>query len=103
MAKEQFIRKKAVELLEKEGFVYWYPAKVRFKQNDIFGVFDLVCWRKRTTKIKFLQLTTLANFSARKKKINDFLRKNRFPRKAAVGIEVWGWNQRKKEFRIETV
>lgn len=103
MAKEILIRKKAVGILEREGFVYWYPAKVRFKQNDIFGVFDLVCWQKRTTKIKFLQLTTLSNLSTRKKKIKDFLRKNRFPQKISVGIEVWGWNQKKKEFRRETV
>ncbi len=103
MAKESLIRKKAVGILEKEGFVYWYPAKVKFKQNDIFGVFDLVCWRKRTTNIKFLQLTTLSNLSARKKKIEGFLRKNRFPRKVTVGIEIWGWNQRKKDFKIEKV
>jgi hypothetical protein len=103
MAKESLIRKKAIEILEKEGFIYWYPGKIRFKQNDIFGVFDLVCWQKKTTKIKFLQLTTLPNFSTRKKKIKEFLRKNRFPRKVAVGIEIWGWNQRKKEFKRETV
>ncbi|MDP2664153.1 MAG: hypothetical protein Q8P08_01825 [bacterium] len=103
MAREALIRKKAVEILEKEGFVYWYPAKVKFQQNDIFGVFDLVCWQKRTTKIKFLQLTSLSNFSARKKKVKEFLRKNRFPQKVLVKIEVWGWNQGKKEFRREEV
>ena len=62
MAREALIRKKAIEILEKEKFVYWYPSKVKFQQNDIFGVFDLVCWQKRTTKIKFLQLTSLSNF-----------------------------------------
>lgn len=103
MPKEILIRKKAVEILKKEGFVYWYPAKVRFKQNDIFGVFDLVCWKKKTTKIKFLQLTTIANSSTRKKKIKDFLRKNQFPQKISVDIEVWGWNQRRKEFKRELV
>lgn len=103
MAKEALIRKKAVSILEKEGYVYWYPAKVRFKQNDIFGVFDLVCWKKRTTNIKFLQLTTLPNFSARRKKIRDFLDRNKFPQKVLVDIEVWGWNQSKQEFRRETV
>lgn len=103
MPKEALIRKKAIEILEKENFIYWYPAKVRFKQNDIFGVFDLVCWRKRTTDIKFLQLTTLPNFSARKKKIKDFLKKNRFPKNFLVGIEVWGWNHRTKTFRREEI
>lgn len=103
MAKESLIRKKATELLDKEGFVYWYPAKVKFKQNDIFGVFDLVCWKKKTTEIKFLQLTTLPNFSARRKKIKAFLNEHRFPKKVLVGIEVWGWNQNKKTFRRESV
>ena len=103
MAKESLIRKKAVGILEKEGYVYWYPAKVKFKQNDIFGVFDLVCWKKKTTNIKFLQLTTLPNFSARRKKIRAFLDRNKFPQKVLVDIEVWGWNQAKKEFRRETV
>ncbi|MFH1714236.1 MAG: hypothetical protein ABH831_01405 [Candidatus Nealsonbacteria bacterium] len=103
MPKESLIRKKAVEILHKEGFVYWYPAKVKFKQNDIFGVFDIVCWKKRTTKIKFLQITTYPNFSARKKKVQDFLKRNRIPRKISVEVEVWGWNQRKREFRRECV
>ena len=103
MAKESFIRKKAVEILEKEGFIYWFPAKVRFKQNDIFGVFDLVCWRKKTNNIKFLQLTTLSNFSTRKRKINDFLKKNKIPNKNLIHIEVWGWGEKHKKFRIETV
>jgi hypothetical protein len=101
MAKEALIRKKAVDILEKEGYVYWYPAKVKFKQNDIFGVFDLVCWKKETTNIKFLQLTTLPNFSARRRKIRDFLTRNKIPQKVLVDIEVWGWNQAKKVFRRE--
>ena len=103
MPAEQFIRKKAIDILGKEGFVYWYPAKVRYKQNDIFGIFDLVCWRKKTTKIKFLQLTTLPNFSTRKKKIKRFLEKNKLSQQKPVEIEVWGWNSRKKEFKIESV
>lgn len=103
MAKESFIRKKAVEILEKEGFIYWFPAKVKFKQNDIFGVFDLVCWRKKTNNIKFLQLTTISNFSTRKRKIKDFLKKNRIPDKDLINIEVWGWAENHKKFKIETV
>ncbi|MFH1509594.1 MAG: hypothetical protein ABID67_00375 [Candidatus Nealsonbacteria bacterium] len=103
MPAEQFIRKKAVEILEKTGFVYWYPAKVKFKQNDIFGVFDLVCWKKKTTEIKFLQLTTYPNISSRRKKIRGFIDENKIPRKVTVDIEIWGWNQKKKEFKVEEV
>lgn len=103
MAKEALIRKKAIEILEREKFVYWYPAKVRFQQNDIFGVFDLVCWQKKTAKIKFLQLTTLSNLSARKKKVRNFLKENRCPQKILVGVEIWGWNHKAKDFRREKV
>ncbi len=103
MPKESVIRKKAVEILENQGFVYWYPAKVKFKQNDIFGVFDLVCWKKKTTEIKFLQLTTSPNISARRKKIKVFMVENKIPHKIAVDIEIWGWNQKKKEFKVEEI
>lgn len=103
MPKETEIRKRALEILEKKGFVYWYPSKVKFQQNDIFGVFDLVCWRKRTTNIKFLQLTTSSNISSRRKKIEGFMKENRLPRKISVGIEIWGWNQKKKEFKVEEI
>lgn len=103
MPKEAQIRKKAVEILESKGFVYWYPAKVKFKQNDIFGVFDLVCWRKKSSNIKFIQLTTCSNLSARRKKVNFFLQENLIPTKIPVGVEIWGWNQKKGEFKIEAV
>jgi hypothetical protein len=103
MPKEAQIRKKAVEILESKGFVYWYPAKVKFKQNDIFGVFDLVCWRKKSSNIKFIQLTTCSNLSARRKKVNFFLKENLIPTKMPVGVEIWGWNQKKGEFKIEEV
>ncbi|MFA5355194.1 MAG: hypothetical protein WC302_00430 [Candidatus Paceibacterota bacterium] len=101
--KEALIRKKAVEILAKKGFVYWYPAKVRFKQNDIFGVFDLVCWRKKSANIKFVQLTTCSNLSARRKKIQFFMKENKIPAKISVGVEIWGWSQKKREFKIEEV
>lgn len=103
MPKEAVIRKKALEILEKNNFVSWYPAKVKFKQNDIFGVFDLVCWKKKSAEIKFLQLTTSPNISARRKKIKAFIAENKIPHKITVDIEIWGWNQKKKEFKVEEI
>jgi hypothetical protein len=103
MPKEAVIRKKAVEILESKGFVHWYPAKVRFKQNDIFGIFDLVCWRKKSSDIKFIQLTTCSNLSARRKKIQFFMKENKMPSKVSFGIEIWGWNQKNKEFKVEEI
>jgi len=103
MPKESEIRKKAVEILGKKKFLCWYPAKVKFKQNDIFGIFDLICCQKKTAKIKFIQLTTLSNLSARKKKIKNFFKKNRISQKSqknSLNIELWGWDKRYKIFKM---
>lgn len=94
MAKEATIRKKAIQILEKGGWVCWWPAKVKFKKNDIFGVFDLVCSRKN--KIRFIQLTTLSNLSTRRKKIEKFLRVNRLK----IPSEVWGYSKKHKGFKV---
>ena len=100
MPKESEIRKKAVEILGKKKFLCWYPAKVKFKQNDIFGIFDLICWKGKTSEIKFIQLTTKANLSTREKKIKKFLKKNRLPKRNFLNIEVWGWCKKEKKFKI---
>jgi len=95
--KEIGIRKEAIKILEKEKWIVWYPSKVRWrKEQDIFGVFDLVCIWKHM--IKFIQLTTLSNIRAREKKIKKFLDKNKV--KLYWSPEVWGWNNKKKEFKI---
>lgn len=99
MRQEAQTRKKAIAILKKKNFVCWHPAKVKYKQNDIFGVFDLVCWQRKTTNIKFIQLTTLPNLSTRKKKIKNFLKKNKLSKQSLVDIEVWGWNKRDKIFK----
>ena len=40
--KESLIRKKAIQILEKKKWIIWWPSKVKFKQSDIFGIFDIV-------------------------------------------------------------
>jgi hypothetical protein len=101
MPKEYLIRKKAIEILEKQNWLTWRAPKVRFSQTDIFGVFDMVCWQKKTSRLKFIQLTTLSNLSARRKKIQNFLRKNKIS--PSVKIELWGWNGGKKTFKVELI
>ena len=106
MATEAFIRKKALEVLDKEKWVYWYPARVKFKQNDIFGVFDLVCCRQNSGSLKFIQLTTASNLSARRKKIQTFLRENKINKKKTIleaEMEIWAWRDNKKDFKVETI
>ena len=103
MAKESFIRKKAIQILEKQRWVIWWPSRAIFKQNDIFGIFDLICLRKKVGSLKFVQLTTLSNLSTRRKKIKKFLKENQLSSKSLAEIEIWGWNKNKKEFKVELI
>jgi len=105
MAKEAEIRKKAIQILEKEKWIVWWPSKVKFKQNDIFGIFDMICWKKIAGNLKFIQLTTLSNLSTRRKKIRDFFKKNKINSQTIQNaeVEIWAWNGHNKTFKIEIV
>ena len=97
MPKETLIRKKVVEILEKKGWLVWYPAKVKFKQNDVFGIIDLLALKGK--RKKNIQLTTLPNISARRKKILNFKKKFN----VEISVEIWAWNGKKKQFKKETI
>lgn len=103
MVTESEIRKRAVQILEKQKWLIWWPSRAIFKQNDIFGIFDLICFKKRVGNLKFIQLTTLSNLSTRRKKIKNFLKKHRLSGQNSADIEVWGWNKHKREFKIESI
>ena len=102
MPKESLIRKKAIAILTDAKWISWYAPKVKFQQTDIFGVFDLICWEKSSKNLKFIQLTTLSNLSTRRKKIQGFFKKNRITAKSAK-VEIWAWNNRQKNFKIELI
>ena len=95
MPKEAVIRKKVIEILKKEGWVCWCPKKVKFHETDVFGIVDLLALRGKQRKN--VQLTTLPNVSAKRKKITNFLEKYNveFP------VEIWGWDGKKRKFRKE--
>ena len=93
--KEPEIRKKAIRLLELKGYVCWYPKKVKYQETDVFGVYDILAARKN--KVRYIQITTYPNISARRKKILGFLEKNNVKIK---GSEVWGYHKSKKKFII---
>ena len=91
--KEAEIRKKAIKELTDEGWTIWYPYKSRFKkENDIFGVFDLILVQLST--VKFIQLTTKGNMKARERKVRNFLTKNLLQ----LNVEIWGWSKQRKCF-----
>ena len=94
MAKEATIRKNAVKILEEEGWVTWCPAKVKYQETDIFGVFDCVCVKDST--LRYIQWTSKSNIRAREKKINTFFEEN----SVFIPCEVWGYDDVKKEFKI---
>ena len=94
MAKERLIRKKAIKILNEEGWITWYAPRAKFRSSDIFGVFDLACSQKN--KIRFIQLTTTSNLSTRRKKVEKFLRTN----KLKIPSEVWGYSKKHNGFKI---
>ena len=95
--KESLIRSKAIEILEKDGYSVWYPPRVKWiKEGDIWSVFDLMVINGG---LRFIQLTTLSNVSARKKKVLKFLLKCNTKIKA----EVWGYDKKKRKFKIVEV
>lgn len=97
MAKENEIRKKAIEELKRKGWLTWYPAKARYKQNDIFGIIDLQALKRN--KLRHIQLTTPPNVARQRKKILSFFRK----KKVKLRVEIWAYDKRHKKFRIEVV
>jgi hypothetical protein len=105
MPKESEIRKKAIQILKKEKWIVWWPSKVKFKQSDIFGTFDIICWKKITGNLKFIQLTTISNLSTRRKKIQNFFKKNKINPKIVYNteVEIWAWNGNSKKFKIELI
>ena len=97
MAKEADIRKKAIEQLRADGWITWFAPKVKFMQTDVFGIIDLLALKGRNKKN--IQLTTLSNVSARRKKIASFLKKYQ----VELIVEIWAWNHKKRCFKKEKV
>jgi len=91
--KETAIRKKAIELLEKDHWHCWFPKKVKYQETDVFGVFDILAIKRST--IRWIQITSLSNIRARERKIMSFLGKV----KANLPWEVWGI-RKDKTFKI---
>ena len=97
MAKENLIRKKAIEILRRDKWIVWFAPKVKFQQTDVFGIIDLLALKGK--KQKNIQLTTLSNVSTKRKKITNFFKKF----KVELPIEIWSWDKKKKEFRKEKI
>ena len=94
---ENNLRKILKNNLGKYGLL-WFPARVKFHENDIFGAYDCVFYAGGD--ILFIQLTTLTNLSHRRNKIIA-----RFP--SSMGIPknsyIYAWDDKTNSFRIENV
>lgn len=100
---EYQLRDRAREYFLRQGFRIWFPSKTKWKkENDIFSIWDGVCWRK--DKFIFFQITTLSNKSARLKKIVNYMLPNYLymcPPKVK-GL-LMCWKQKTKEFVITKI
>ena len=96
--KEFQVRNLVINELIANDFIYWYPARTKFKaQIDIFGVFDLICFKKNY--FKFIQYTTTPNHAARRKKVQAFIDRTGF----RGWSEVWSWDKKNRRFKIEKI
>ena len=67
---EAEIRKRAIEILEGEGYVTWFPYTNRFAaEKDIFGFADIIAGRG--SKLKLIQITEYSHTSHRVKKVKE--------------------------------
>jgi hypothetical protein len=97
MPKENYTRKKVLQILKKDGWVCWAPPKVKFQQSDVFGIIDVLALRGNQRKN--IQLTTLPNVSARRKKITAFLTTHQ----VVLPVEIWAWHPKKRTFKKEKI
>ena len=93
--KESDIQLEAKKVLLDQGYVYWFPPKIRFYQRDIFGIFDFVAARKE--EILFVQLTTVQHISDRRRKITAFMADHYC---SFANAWIWAWNKEKGSFKV---
>jgi len=98
MPSEAQINNLAICELYDKGFYYWIAPRGEFKKHiDIFGVFDIIAFKGKY--FKFIQVTSLPNHAARRKKVQEFIDRTGF----AGWSEVWSWDKKNKRFRIEKI
>lgn len=78
--------------------VIWKSPSFKHLSWDIFGIYDLVVVTKEPQQVIFIQVTSLPNLSARRKKIQSFFGQHNF------GINnsfIYAWDKRNERFAIE--
>jgi hypothetical protein len=98
MAKEVTIRKACIKELQDEGYITWFPAKVKWQETDVFSIWDILAWKD--SEMRFIQITSIGNIQARRKKIEKFFKDH----DVFMPTEIWGYRDKKdkegKKWRI---
>lgn len=104
--KEKELIKIATETLTKLE-VNGYPINIVWKAPafgrmrwDIFGIFDLIVFNRISERFTFIQITTLPNVSARRKKMKKFFEITQCHIPNSI---IWGWSEQNQAFRSETI
>ena len=85
--------KKIKRMFEGEGTFIYFPPKVRFHSDDIFGAFDCIIYYK--SEIHLIQITTLSNISHRRKKIEKIFNHD-FPKNSFI----YAYNEKHDTWKI---
>ena len=96
--KEATIKKHFKKLADNCGWLYWFPGRVKYKENDIFGVFDCVVINQQGD-VGFVQLTTKHNIYARRRKIERWIIKNQVAF-LNLNLYVFGWDVGRRSFSV---
>jgi len=99
--KEIELIKKAIEKIISDKqfgkcFIWRSQSFSRRIRIDIFNCFDLIIYSQYGI-IYLVQITTLTNLSARRKKILNYFGLTPPPPHS----EIWAWDKNKNEFKIE--
>lgn len=95
MPSEKQIRDVAVQQLGNEGWICWWPGRIKFRQaQDIFTMWDMIAAKK--DKVRFIQFTTKSNKSSHLQKIQAYRELYELSHQG----ELWLWDQKKREFEI---
>ena len=94
---EYQIKQKAKEICKQNKWLYYAPPKTRFQHSDIFNIADCLIWREEG--IILVQLTTLSNLSARRRKIKKIMENISF----SCPTQIWAYDKTRKVFKIENI
>ena len=82
-----------------KGVVWWSPSFQRMRW-DIFTIFDCVVASRAGGPIYFYQITTISHVSHRRRKIYDYLAKQKI---FVPNAFIWGYDAKHKKSRLEKI